>query len=590
MFAFPIHHPQPSVHSTSTTTARTQYERELERLAFLTQQHEQQRRRAEAAARQAALAAYVEEQERRHREEAFERAVQQEVERRRLQQALEHRAALARRAQEERDAALYRQAVVQAAQRRAALVAREQHRRRVEAEQDQRRRIVEARRQQRARQSDFPQSLVQLFLDLANSAAHDEPEQQAVAAPAPVVADKAASSSSRAPSSAAHAEPTLPDPAVEALQKRFERDAARPAALDTLNGLSTEFDSRLSSFTSPSALTFQSPPSPTTSTSPTPPLAFGKPNAAFLGHEDFLVSLLSKVDAVSSGGDKVIKQARKALVKRVEVELAKLDELKEHEWERQSQQAASEAGEGSERAHDDSTAAAAPAPSADTAVAEPESAKVQPATASSSSSPTLDNSDPASVDAPVDQSTRLTAESLASLPSDAANPTSTVPRPRSRASTTSLASDTSSAVDRYVAEMLRRAKDLADRVDAEEEAEKAASAPAPASGESGSPAEASSAPPAAAVAVEAGAQVEPVAAKAPSSAPAATEPLEDGVDEEIDVEATLRLKRSSSATAEPRASDVSAKEEKRAVREEPVEEHEAEDVASEAGTEEFLVV
>ncbi|KPV75542.1 uncharacterized protein RHOBADRAFT_53509 [Rhodotorula graminis WP1] len=589
MFAFPIHHPQPSVHSTSTTTARTQYERELERLAFLTQQHEQQRRRAEAAARQAALAAYVEEQERRHREEAFERAVQQEVERRRLQQALEHRAALARRAQEERDAALYRQAVVEAAQRRAALVAREQHRRRVEAEQDHRRRIVEARRQQRARQSDFPHSLVQLFLDLVNSAAQNEPEQQAVAAPALVVADKAASSSSPAPSSAAHAEPSLPDPAVEALQKRFERDAARQAALDTLNGLSTEFDSRLSSFTSPSALTFQSPPSPT-STSSTPPLAFGKPNAGFLGHEDFLVSLLSKVDAVSSGGDKVIKQARKALVKRVEVELAKLDELKEHEWERQSQQAASEAGEGSERPHDDSTAAAAPAPSADTAVAEPESAKVESATASSPSSPTLDNSTPTPVDAPADQSTRLTAESLASLPTDAANPNPTVPRPRSRASTASLDSDTSSAVDRYVAEMLRRAKDLADRIDAEEEAEKAASAPAPASDESGSPAEATSVPPAAAEAVEAGALDEQAAVKAPSSRPAATEPLEDGVDEEIDVEGTLRRKRSSSATVEPRASGVSSREGESAVRKEAVEEHEAEDVASEAGTEEFLVV
>ncbi|KPV75566.1 uncharacterized protein RHOBADRAFT_53532 [Rhodotorula graminis WP1] len=546
MFSLPLHQPQTNLYSTSSHKARLAYEQELKRLAFLTEQHEQQRRRAEAAARQAALAAYVEEQERRHREEAFERAVLQEVERRRrlqqaalVQQALEHRAALARRAQEERDAALYRQAVVEAAQRRAALVAREQNRRRVEAEQDQRRRIVEARRQQRARQSDLPHSLVQLFLDLASSAAHDEPEQQAVAAPAPVVADKAASSSSPAPTSTATAEPSLPDPAIEALQKRFERDAARQAALDTLNGLSTEFDSRLSSFTSPSALTFQSPPSPT-STSSTPTLAFGKPNAAFLGHEDFLVSLLSKVDAVSSGGDKVIKQARKALVNRVEVELAKLDELKEHEWERQSQQAASEAGEGSERAHDDSTAAAAPAPSADLAAAEPEPATVEPGTASSSSSPTLDNSTLAPVDAPVDQSARLTAESLASLPTDAANPHPTPSRPRSRASTTSLDSDSSSIVNLYVDEVLRRAKDLADRIDAEEEAEKAAAAAAPARASDGS-ATVDGEGSARTSAAENVAQAASAPAAPVSTAPAATKPLEKDLKEKLVVEATPKL-------------------------------------------------
>ncbi|GAA5842551.1 hypothetical protein JCM9279_003617 [Rhodotorula babjevae] len=597
MFAFPsTHRPQATFHLTSTMSARATYEQELERLAFLTQQHEQQRRRAQAAAREAALAAYAEEQERRHREEAFERAVQQEVARRRqaalVQEALEHRAALARRAQQEREAAAYRQAVVEAAQRRAALVAREQHRRRVEAEQDQRRRVVEARRQQqRQRQSELPQSLLQLFLDLATSAAQDE--QPAVAAPAPAVADKAArTSSSTAPAATAPrppspaAEPTFPDPAIEALQKRFERDAARQAALETLNGLSTEFDSRLSSFTSPSTLTFQSPPTPT-STPSTPPLAYGKPNAAFLGHEDYLVSLLSKVDAVSSGGDKVIKQARKDLVKRVEAELAKLDHLKEHEWERQSQKAASEAGEGSVRGHED-IAAAAPSPSAAAAIAEPEPAIDEPATATApSSASALDNSTSAALDTPLDESTRLTAELLASLPTAAATPSSTLPRPRSRASTTSHASDTSSAVDRYVAEMLRRAKELAARIDAEEEVERAA-ASAPSASEAAQVADEASATPSA---LESVIDVERAGASAPSTALDASEPLEDGVDEEIDVEATLRLKRSSSAAPAAPASAVSATDEATLRPEEPAREREAEEEAvSEAGTEEFLVV
>ena len=339
--------------------ARATYEREVERLAFLTQEHERQRRRAEAAAHQAAVAAYVEEQERRQRQAAFEHAVQLEVERRRReeQQArLVIEAALARRrAQEqEREAALrHRQAVLEAAQRRAVLIAREQHRRRLEAEQEQRRRVVEARRQQqqqqRTRQAQLPQALFQLFLDLASSSEPEEHGQQAeqrpvVEAPPAVkpVSPPAPPPAPAVPSTAA-AEPALPDPAAEAIQRRFEREVARQAALDTLNCLTSDLDVRLSSFSAPASLTFQS--SSTSASTSTPPLAFGKPNSSFLGHEDFLVSLLSKIDAVSSGGDKVIKQARKDLVKRVEAELAQLDSLKEHEWERQSQRAASEAGD-----------------------------------------------------------------------------------------------------------------------------------------------------------------------------------------------------------------------------------------------------
>ncbi|GAA5898872.1 hypothetical protein JCM8208_005417 [Rhodotorula glutinis] len=547
MFALPIHHSQPNVYSAPSLKARLAYEQELERLAFLTEQREQQRRRAEAAARQAALAAYVEEQERRHREEAFERAVRQEVECRRqaalVQEALEHRIALARRAQQERDAALYRRAVVEAAQRRAALVAREQHRRRVEAEQDQRRRVVEARRQQRSRQGDFPQSLVQLFLDLATSTScdDDEQEQQAVAAPASSSSPAPTTAAApRAPSPAA-AEPSLPDPAIEALQKRFERDAARQAALDTLNRLSAEFDSRLSSFASPSTLTFQSPPS--TSTTMTPPLAYGKPNAAFLGHEDFLVSLLSKVDAVSSGGDKVIKQARKDLVKRVEAELVKLDQLKEHEWERQSQEAASEAGEGSVHERDDASAAAAACPSADTAVVEPEPALDEPtATTSSSPASALAVSASAPPDTSLDMGNRLTAETLASLPTSD-TPTSTAARPRSRASTTSLDSDSSSAVNQYVGEVLRRAHELAERVEAEEEAEKTAAASAPAPKESRAADDKAPAPPVTVEVADGLVYDEPVAVVASSPAPEPSKALKDDVNEAFDADVEPKLER-----------------------------------------------
>ena len=45
---------------------------------------------------------------------------------------------------------------------------------------------------------------------------------------------------------------------------------------------------------------------------------------------------MSKVDEVQSGGDKVVKSARKELVRAVEAELRKVDEGKERVWRAQS--------------------------------------------------------------------------------------------------------------------------------------------------------------------------------------------------------------------------------------------------------------
>ncbi|GAA5824077.1 hypothetical protein JCM11251_001512 [Rhodosporidiobolus azoricus] len=69
---------------------------------------------------------------------------------------------------------------------------------------------------------------------------------------------------------------------------------------------------------------------------------FTSSNASLLAYGDFLVSLLSDIDAVESYGDSSIRQTRKALVKRVEAELKRLDDLKEREWERQSSMSGSE--------------------------------------------------------------------------------------------------------------------------------------------------------------------------------------------------------------------------------------------------------
>ncbi|GAA6010607.1 BAG family molecular chaperone regulator, partial [Rhodotorula paludigena] len=258
-----------------------------------------------------------------------------------------------------------------------------QHRRRVEAEQEQRRRVTEARqRQQRQRQVDFPQALFELFLNLVPvpstadaadykskdepAAQHESPAPTAAAAepapsasPAPAdVATTVAPTSTSAAEESATSSPALEEAAI-VLQRRFRRHVARQAALSTLASLTADFEARQSSFTAPSELAFQS----TSSAPSNPPLAYGKANAAFLGHEEFLVSLLSKIDAVSTGGDKIVKQARKDLVRRVEAELAQLDALKEHEWERQSQRSAEASDDEREAAGN----AEGPAPSADAA-------------------------------------------------------------------------------------------------------------------------------------------------------------------------------------------------------------------------------
>lgn len=59
-------------------------------------------------------------------------------------------------------------------------------------------------------------------------------------------------------------------------------------------------------------------------------------NREFLGYEDQLVKILLKLDMIESDGDEHIRNERKALVKRAETMLDKLDEYKQKEWERVS--------------------------------------------------------------------------------------------------------------------------------------------------------------------------------------------------------------------------------------------------------------
>lgn len=119
--------------------------------------------------------------------------------------------------------------------------------------------------------------------------------------------------------------------AASTLQRHFRAHLARRAALSSLATLASSLNAQQAAFVAPPALVFQSTSG---EVSVIPKLAYSPTNAPFLAHEDFLVNLLTKVDAVQSGGDKVVKTARKELVRRIEQELRRLDERKDVEWEK----------------------------------------------------------------------------------------------------------------------------------------------------------------------------------------------------------------------------------------------------------------
>ncbi|GAA6002343.1 hypothetical protein JCM10207_001073 [Rhodosporidiobolus poonsookiae] len=538
MFACYPHHTfspctsqQPSFsdfYSSPYATQRTCHD-ELERLVHVAahqQQLEEERHR-----RQAEAAAFVEEQRRRQREAALEHALRAEVERRQqLERALAVRTALLERAQQEQEARRRAAFAVAAQRRRAVAAAQEEHRRRLvaaAAEEDRRRRINEARRQRQAVESAVP-AFLQLLFDIgAEDVVQPQQEQPEVQQAQPAKVEAPTAQEPAAPSSApaklvpepdAPVDPAPLEDAATVLQRHFRRHAARRAALSTLSSLTTSFEVRQSAFSAPSSFTFQSA-TPTTaqSGSATPPLAFGKPNAPFLGYEDFLVGLLSKIDAVESGGDRVVKQARKALVKRVEVELARLDGLKEEAWERQSQKGEAavdakphEAGESTDASAADPAAPSAspldtaasphelqsanatatvaetsisaapdsPSPVQPEPVPEPATTAVSstlfdpvvhiadtpaPETAAAPTAFPADLASPAPADEPL-PTTPLTAAAVASLPRDPSRDAHSVPRPASRASTRSVSSDESAQLEQYVAEVLRQAARLGEEV------------------------------------------------------------------------------------------------------------------------------
>lgn len=100
-------------------------------------------------------------------------------------------------------------------------------------------------------------------------------------------------------------------------------------SLEQLSTLSTKLSELISSFKL-TKLDFQP-----TSTSDSIKLAFTSQNAPFLAFEDSLTRLLIELDGVESGGNEIIRNGRKKLVKEIENELSKLEVIKQNEFNKQ---------------------------------------------------------------------------------------------------------------------------------------------------------------------------------------------------------------------------------------------------------------
>ncbi|GAA5824289.1 hypothetical protein JCM11251_001598 [Rhodosporidiobolus azoricus] len=521
--------PSPAYHSYTTPSSSMH---DLERLAYLATLQQQQQRREEEERhyhlrQQAELAAYLQAQRQQQQQAAFERAVQEEVERRlQAEKAAALREALIRRAQlvqAEENRRRQQLALAVARRRQASLAAaaaqEEQQRRRRLAfavEEEQRRRVENARRRQPA--SDHAANTFLKFLFALNEPA-DSPEptkEEGASTPAAPVksADQPkaveptpVTAPAPAPFSESSVDFSQLDEAATVLQRHFRRHAARRTALSALERLTADFESHQSSFTAPTSFTFQpsSAPTPSPSGPATPPLAYGSANSSFLTYEHYLTSLLSKIDEVQSGGDKVVKQERKELVKRVEAELVRLDGMKDEAWEKQSQTSEAPAAVVEEKKTEEDVpvqaeVAEAPFPSTDGSASAASvvastptptdtraSALVTAAvTASSANEPIPSTTEAAATtsaaatsSAPLLAPAPLTATSLASLSTDTDDhlppaPVSPPSRPHSRGSTRSNSSVASEQLNRYVAETLDRARKLGEeveRLEAEEEKE-----------------------------------------------------------------------------------------------------------------------
>ncbi|KAK4704059.1 hypothetical protein P7C70_g2145, partial [Phenoliferia sp. Uapishka_3] len=319
-----------------------QQERRAAEAAALRQRHQQieleHRREQQEALVEALVQRHLDEQEvvaRRQREQARAIALwrQEEAKRRDLEEYLLVRAEVERRRNAARAAQVDERRL--SANAKTAAKAAEEH-----AKLKQ----VETRKEQASGKPDErvdPITLLFHFLD-----ANTDSPASSINNPTPAATEPAKTSPPKP------AEPSEALAAAATLQRHFRAHIARRTALSTLDSLTTSFVTQKSTFTIPSTLKFKSSSTPSVSEhenatspsqpAPAPQLAYSPSNATFLAYEDFLTTLLTMIDAISSGGDRTVRRARKDLVRNIEKELKELDDARVEQWEQTQEDAAAE--------------------------------------------------------------------------------------------------------------------------------------------------------------------------------------------------------------------------------------------------------
>jgi hypothetical protein len=223
-------------------------------------------------------------------------------------------------------------------------------------QQEQRRQLALQQQQQQQQQQQKQQRSISaqrsleeaLLFDLFSQflgAEVEEVEKEAVEVkePIPVIAAPVSSVPASIPTTSLDLAPVTVENVIdipendEALQQLFESHRHRRSNLSTLSTLTTDLTSHKTSFTLPTKLIFSTPSTSSDITdNDAHKLAFSSINAPFLAYEDYLVGLLSKADAIESEGDRLVKNARKELVKSIEGELERLDSIREESWRMQN--------------------------------------------------------------------------------------------------------------------------------------------------------------------------------------------------------------------------------------------------------------
>ncbi|ODN97196.1 hypothetical protein I350_08176 [Cryptococcus amylolentus CBS 6273] len=100
-------------------------------------------------------------------------------------------------------------------------------------------------------------------------------------------------------------------------------------SLSTLDDIQHQFESLRANFTFPEYLSFARD----SRGSHSPPLLFNRINSAYHAQVNALLQLLLQTDSINSGGEKAVRQKRKEVVKKVEDEIERLEQLRDDLWE-----------------------------------------------------------------------------------------------------------------------------------------------------------------------------------------------------------------------------------------------------------------